>query len=300
MSLISVIIPLYNKEKSIADSMRSVLNQTFKDFELIIVNDGSIDKSLDVVKSFKDERIRVIDKENEGVSRTRNRGVEEAKSELIAFLDADDIMYPNCLKNLVDCRRAYPNCDMWVGKFCFVFNGKVVRSFGRLADGYVKNPHKEWFYENWQVRTGNFIMSRNTFLGLGGFPINVTVGEDFLFFDEFLNSYKCAFTSKPTMEYVQETRTLSTGGRPIEVTAEYNFDFKRKKFWQRMLYALIIIKHLISEVFNNHSKMILPFLKKYKLWCLFGVFALFVNTPVLFRKLRHGWIVLKISRIHKW
>ena len=78
MEKISVIIPLFNKEHCICKTIESVLNQTHTYFELIIVNDGSTDHSLDLAKSYQDKRIRIIDKENEGVSMTRNRGAKEA------------------------------------------------------------------------------------------------------------------------------------------------------------------------------------------------------------------------------
>ncbi len=98
--LISVIIPLYNKEKYIEDTIKSVLNQTFTDFELIIVNDGSTDNSLKVIEKFNDERINVFSKENAGVSSARNYGIYKSKGEYIAFLDADDTYFKEHLNNL--------------------------------------------------------------------------------------------------------------------------------------------------------------------------------------------------------
>lgn len=89
--MFSVVIPLYNKEINIGNTIQSVLNQTFQDFEIVIVNDGSTDKSLQVVEQIDDSRIRIINKPNGGVSSARNRGIEEAKREWIAFLDGDDL-----------------------------------------------------------------------------------------------------------------------------------------------------------------------------------------------------------------
>ncbi len=89
--MFSVIIPLYNKEKNVKNTIQSVLNQTFKEFEIIVVNDGSTDNSLQIVQQINDSRIKIIDKPNGGVSSARNKGIEEAKYEWIAFLDADDL-----------------------------------------------------------------------------------------------------------------------------------------------------------------------------------------------------------------
>ena len=92
--MISVVIPLYNKEEQIADTLQSIFAQTFQDFEIVIVDDGSTDNSVEEVEKFDDSRIRLIHQTNAGVSAARNRGIEEARGELIAFLDADDEWKP--------------------------------------------------------------------------------------------------------------------------------------------------------------------------------------------------------------
>ena len=88
--IISVVIPLYNKKKQIAYTLQSVFTQTFQDFEIVVVDDGSTDNSVEEVEKFDDSRIRLIHQTNAGVSAARNRGIGEARGELIAFLDADD------------------------------------------------------------------------------------------------------------------------------------------------------------------------------------------------------------------
>ena len=109
--MISVIIPLYNKEKSITDTVNSVLNQTFKDFELIIVNDGSKDNSLSVVNQFTDKRVKIIDKPNGGVSTARNAGMKRAEGEYIALLDSDDEWLPHKLERQIEVLNENPHID---------------------------------------------------------------------------------------------------------------------------------------------------------------------------------------------
>ncbi len=111
--MFSVVIPLYNKVSKIKYTIQSVLNQSFHDFEVIIVNDGSTDKSLEVVHSFNDYRIRIINQENGGVSCARNRGIKEAKYDWIAFLDADDLWKENKLE-LVNNTILNYHCKTWV------------------------------------------------------------------------------------------------------------------------------------------------------------------------------------------
>lgn len=104
--MFSVVIPLYNKEISIYNTIQSVLNQTFCDFEILVINDGCTDRSIEVVRSFEDSRIKIINKTNEGVSSARNRGIKEASYEWIAFLDGDDL-WDN--EHLMEYRRIVLN-----------------------------------------------------------------------------------------------------------------------------------------------------------------------------------------------
>lgn len=99
---ISVIIPVYNAEKYLCESLDSVLFGSFTDFEIIAVNDGSTDASLDILRKYaeRDKRVRVIDKENTGVSDTRNRAIAVANGEYLAFLDADDVYSPEYLSRM--------------------------------------------------------------------------------------------------------------------------------------------------------------------------------------------------------
>lgn len=98
----SIIVPLYNKERTVARCIESVLVQTCQDWELLLINDGSKDASGEAVARFTDPRIRYMEHENHGVSYTRNRGLREARGQYIHFLDADDYLLPDRLQNIYD------------------------------------------------------------------------------------------------------------------------------------------------------------------------------------------------------
>ena len=104
MNKISVVIPAYNVEKYIDKSFESLLNQTFKEFEVIAINDGSQDYTLEKMKAYeaRDSRIRVINKAHEGVGATRNLGLTLASSDYIIFIDPDDCLHPDMLKSLYE------------------------------------------------------------------------------------------------------------------------------------------------------------------------------------------------------
>ena len=113
----SIVTPLYNKEAFIADTIQSVLSQTYTDFEFIIINDSSRDRSLEIANSFKDERIRVFTKPNGGVSAARNYGISKAQGDIICFLDADDLWKPQYLESLNTSVESNPDISFFCGAF---------------------------------------------------------------------------------------------------------------------------------------------------------------------------------------
>lgn len=126
MPAVSVVIPLYNKELHIKRAIDSVLAQKIQDFELIIVDDGSTDKGAEVVKRFTNPQIRLIQQKNAGVSAARNKGIEEAKADLIAFLDADDEWSPNFLETILRMKEKYPDAGAYATACNFYLpDGKI-------------------------------------------------------------------------------------------------------------------------------------------------------------------------------
>lgn len=101
MPRVTVLIPAFNAERFIGSAVQSILDQTFTDFELLIVNDGSTDDTIGVVRRFEDPRLRLVDQDNKGVAGALNRGLAEAQGDLIARMDADDIAYPARLERQV-------------------------------------------------------------------------------------------------------------------------------------------------------------------------------------------------------
>ena len=100
--LVSIIMPAFNAEKYIGEAIQSVLDQEHKNFELIIINDGSKDATAEIVKLFTDKRIRYLQQENKGVSVARNRGLEEMKGDFFCFLDADDVFTQTGISHCID------------------------------------------------------------------------------------------------------------------------------------------------------------------------------------------------------
>lgn len=126
--MFSIVIPLYNKESSIRKTLESVLNQTFSDFEVVIVNDGSTDNSRNIVLELNDSRIKLIDQKNAGVSAARNTGILKSTGEWIAFLDADDIWKTNKLFEVAKAIKEN-NEILWLVTGLETVKGKHTKKF---------------------------------------------------------------------------------------------------------------------------------------------------------------------------
>ncbi|HEY6347378.1 MAG TPA: glycosyltransferase family 2 protein [Bryobacteraceae bacterium] len=182
MPAVSVVVPLFNKERYIRRCLESVCRQTMPDFEVIVVDDGSSDSSAEMAEGMADSRTRVVRQENRGGGGARNRGIREARGELIAFLDADDEWRPEFLEAVMDLGRAYPEA-------------------GILATGYRRYRDGSWDMETTLAgpssghrrlirnylslaMKGNPVCSSNTAIPqrvlaeIGGFPEGERYGED--------------------------------------------------------------------------------------------------------------------------
>lgn len=183
--MISVIIPLYNKETGIATALRSILAQTYQDFEIVVVDDGSTDGSVAVVETFNDQHIRLIRQQNAGVSAARNRGIEEAKGEYVAFLDADDEWMPEFLEEIRTIQQEYPECKAQATNY--VFNSRGVKSQTILRKipfkserGVLSNYFEIASCSHPPIWTGAVCIERKLLQEFGGFPIGIKSGEDLL------------------------------------------------------------------------------------------------------------------------
>lgn len=184
MSRFSVIIPLYNKEDDIINTLTSVFKQTFKDYEIIIIDDGSSDSSVYKINEISNKNIQVFSKQNEGVSIARNYGVEKAKSNYIVFLDADDYWYPNHLENINFLIEGFPNHKWFASSYEKKHSSKLI------APMYspILNKGKDWFgeisdffkysYVDCLAWTSSICMNKDFYISLGGFDTTITHGED--------------------------------------------------------------------------------------------------------------------------
>lgn len=211
--MISIIIPLYNKANCIKRTILSVLTQSYKDFELIIVDDGSTDNSKEIVLSINDTRINYIYKQNGGVSSARNFGAMKASSKWLFFLDADDILLPNALSSLTsNCSDSTPIIS---GGFTIKNENSEIQKIPRI-EGRVKKPLRQWWLKNIMPRTGNLLLTKEIFFSLGGFDERISYNEDYGFLLKMLSTYEIFIIKQLTMVYTDDNKFLSIKHTPIE------------------------------------------------------------------------------------
>ena len=181
-SAVSIVIPLYNKERYIGRAVGSVLSQTFQDFEIMVVDDGSTDDGARVVEQMRDPRIRFVRQENSGASVARNRGAEEATASLIAFLDADDEYKPEFLAWALERFHEKPDVGAVAFNYEVAYADKTRRS--AITPTESSMPLGIGDYCRIGLRQGSAIFSSSVVVKkevlrrIGGFPKGVHAGED--------------------------------------------------------------------------------------------------------------------------
>lgn len=245
----SVVIPLYNKAPYVVKAIQSVLAQTFTDFELVIIDDGSRDGSAEIAAHLIEGRdhCRLINQENAGVSVARNHGVEVSKGEYLCFLDADDWWEPTFLEEISKLIEEFPDAGIYGTNYTIVNETKrktrvakigVEEDFVKGYINYCQAYAKTLYMPLW---TGAVCIPRPVLDAMGGFPKGVKLGEDFLLWIHIALQYKVALLNRPLSYYNQDvdvkdrlTNRLHnpiehmlwnlTDLRPIEKTNE---DYKR-------------------------------------------------------------------------
>jgi len=211
--MFSIVIPLYNKEKYISRTIESALAQTFQDFEVIVVNDGSTDKSVERVQLFDDTRIRLINQSNSGVSAARNMGIKNAKYELIAFLDADDLWDKDFLSTAYELYNEYQDCDIYALNYRIAnsvdsFHSPIIRGLpDSFEDGIIQNYFIIASVSDPIIWSSSVIITKNALNFIGGFPTGIRAGEDLLTWAKLAAQFDIVYTrkQKATFNRIGET-----------------------------------------------------------------------------------------------
>lgn len=263
----SIIIPLYNKAPYIRKALESVLAQTYTDYELIVVDDGSTDESASIVETmlrevmrlqgYKATRLedgkaedalpnrliaqspyRLLKQKNAGVSAARNNGVAQASGDYIAFLDADDWWEPTYLERMAQLIEDYPDAGLYACNYVYYKPGKTHVALD-MPTGYIN--YSKAYYESgaMPVTSITAIMPRAVFDELGGFPLGIKLGEDFLLWAKTAMHYPVAFLNEPLAWYNNDV--------PVNLRATRNLHAPE----HHMLFRMDSIASSLSPLASN-------------------------------------------------
>lgn len=201
----SVVIPLYNKQEYIAKTIESVLNQSFKDFEIIIVDDGSTDKGVEIVENFQKDCITIFKQKNSGVSIARNRGIEVAKANFIALLDADDLWYSNHLLELKKQILKFPEAGLYCNNYEVFYTKNLSRpaslNFSFETDCLIVEDFFKASITNPVAWTSAVGFSKDKFNTIGGFDPKLKTTQDLDLWIRMALKYPVSFNPTITMSY---------------------------------------------------------------------------------------------------
>lgn len=215
----SVIIPLFNKAPYVAKAIQSVLSQTYTDYELIIVDDGSIDHSADIALQAIAGRqnCQLIKQDNAGVSMARNNGVAASHGDYLCFLDADDWWDERFLAEMAKLIEEFPEVGIYGTNYTIVNETKrktrvaqigVEKGFEKGYINYCKAYAKTMYMPLW---TGAVCIPRIIFKEMVGFPKGIKMGEDFIIWIHIALKYKVVFLDKPLAYYNQDVDVANRG-----------------------------------------------------------------------------------------
>lgn len=219
---ISVIIPLYNKEREIEGTLCSVLSQTRQPAEIVVVDDGSTDRSAEIVRRIDSPLVRLVTQANAGVSAARNRGIAEARSEYIALLDADDQWEPGFLEEIAAMIVQYPYCGLYCTGFRVVGKGRAYPAPGLPQRGVVKNFFRDSAHRYIAIPSASCI-PRRVFDTVGGFPEGMKIAEDLYMWIKIARRYRVCYSPEQLVRYSKVASNRSASSYTPEQTA-YSFE----------------------------------------------------------------------------
>lgn len=228
--IVSVIIPAFNSEQYIAECIDSVLVQTFQDFEIIIIDDGSTDDTVSIISEYKNDRIKLFHQDNSGSAAARNYGVKQSSGIWIAFIDADDIWLPDKLqKQLEHCsNQAWSHTDLF-------FHGSFYPKYTKATD--FTSKHSGFILNNLLVEnsigTSSVVLKKEIFHELGGFNTDLRALQDWDLWLRIAEKYQACYIDQPLVYYRVHTSSVS---RNVRKTLPYHINLIDRVFSQQSIH----------------------------------------------------------------
>lgn len=276
MAKYSVVIAVYNKEDYIGNTLQSVLDQTYSDFEIIVVNDGSADKSEAVIKSFKDDRIHYYPQGNQGAGAARNAAIEKATAPWIALLDADDRWYPEYLEEINKLISQFPERRVFATAVAIEKAGTTIIPKYSIKDLKKNEPRVVDFFEasytHSLLTSSSTVLHKSVFKKAGVYDPGIKSGQDTDLWVRIGLHYKVVFLNKVCAVYEYAAQSLSKTAKTASEKASFegyeSFEKQRpevKKFMDLNRFSLALLAKMQGdkEAFQkNYQKIDIKNLNK--------------------------------------
>jgi glycosyltransferase involved in cell wall biosynthesis len=250
---ITVVIPLYNKQNYVGKTLESVLNQSFTNFEVVLINDCSTDNSFAVVAAFDDSRIKLLShSKNQGLSATRNTGIKNATSKYIALLDADDLWKPDFLKEIYQLITSFPDAHLFATNYEEIIDDKITILPANGAEKLLKNGLINDYFEISLMQPlycpSSFCVKKEVFEKIGFYNEKITYGEDVDFNIRANLVYKLVYSTCALTQYhtVSENQITQSNFSSKKIT---DFDYFEKNNTN------LSLKKFIDFQRYTHAKM---------------------------------------------
>lgn len=226
MPTISVIVPAYNAERTILETIASVQQQTFSDFELIVINDGSTDRTLELLNTIKDPRLKIFSYPNGGVPVARNRGISHATGDFIAFLDADDLWTPDKLELQLAALQQHPDAGV-VYSWAYYMDekGESVQADNPIF--FEGNVYPQLLVRDFIVSGSNCLIRRQAVESVGEFDPSLSSAEDWDYWIRLARHWPFVVVPKLQLFYRYSSGSVSS---KVEAMEENNLRVIEKGF----------------------------------------------------------------------
>ena len=256
--LISVIIPVYNVEKHLEKCLNSIINQTYKNLEIILINDGSTDKSGEICAKFSenDSRVKFIQQENSGVSRARNVGIENSSGDFFSFIDSDDYLELDTYEYLINIVEEKKVDAVNYEYYITYPTNEVQHIYNRVHYGLASREQAQYELVNNVAFAWNKLFSKRLVDGLK-FNEEVLRGEDSLFARQAFDKAESVwFDKRPLYHYVQSDESAVRGNfRKSQLTAvnlyDIYFNFYSEKFPELLPYCISSLNNLMVSLYYD-------------------------------------------------
>ncbi len=297
-TLVSIIMPAYNSASTISESIQSVLDQTFKSWELLIIDDQSIDNTIEIVKDFisKDKRINLLALTNNGgLSNARNSGIKIAKGKFLAFLDADDLWSAKKLEAQIELHLQNPNCRISHTNYDFVIEGKIFsRNRSRLFDKFFVKSGKLYpqiLYKN-NIAILSVMVDRKLIETCKGFDTGLWALEDQdLWIKIAKHNCEFGYLEEKLCYYRINPHGMSNNlGKYKKAYKDFLLKYKEELFFtNKNLLANSVYLNYFGLQFFKRRNFHLAFLYFYKAWLL--------KTPIHLKAFFLGYLVISFFQM---